>query len=395
MIYLVASAVIGTTFAYAFSGYFAFHKVFLIVFFSVLYMLTFIHTAKNGTNWFLNLPNKFDDLIALALILFFLFFLPLAIICAPICYFVSEAKENIVTNIILVIVRTFISGVFFIGLLLLIKPILIYKLISYVWIIVIFIALTVISVVFSFVLICKEYVEKETFVSLLVTCIVCIPIVIVGIVTSRNRTYEIYSASDMTAFINAPNGYKALWVLKNDIDFEGEDVSWYGEKDEFFGVFDGGGYTLSNISYVGTPGDSYYKYCFGFVDRNSGIIKNLNFKNCSFEVNFYYESEDRDGCFGIIAGINNENANIYDCTLTDCYAKYYRHSYVRRSGWDEVIITQDVSAGYIVGAYVEETSNFDPQANNVVINGEWKPENSFFIESNNWEFVKEKCGSSE
>lgn len=390
MIYLAASAIIGTTFAYAFSGYFAFYKMFLIVFFSVLYLLTFIHTAKNGTNWFLDLPNKFDDdLFVLALILFFLFFLPLAIICAPICYFITEAKEDIVTNIILVIVRTFICIVFFIGLLLLIKPILIYKLISYVWIIVVFIALTAISVALSFVLICKEYIEKNTFVSLLVACIVCIPLVIVGIVTSRNRTYEIYSASDMTAFVNAPNGYKALWVLKNDIDFEGEDISWYGKKKEFFGVFDGGGYTFSNINYVGTPNSNY---CFGLVGRNSGIIKNLNFKNCSFEVNFYYESDNRDGYFGIIAGINHATANIYDCTLTDCYAKYYRHSFVR-SGLYKVTVTQDVSAGYVVGDY-EETSNFDPEANTVIINGIWKPENIFFSESYNWVFVQEKCGKS-
>ena len=82
------------------------------------------------------------------------------------------------------------------------------------------------------------------------TALACIPLIIIALVSSKSRTYEIYTASDMKAFGNAPTGYETVFILQNDIDFEGENVSWYGKCEEFNGIFEGNGYTLSNISYM-------------------------------------------------------------------------------------------------------------------------------------------------
>ena len=282
------------------------------------------------------------------------------------------------------------------GVLLFIKPILVYKLVGYGWIIAIFIAVPILSILAAILLRSGYLIKEKTFKIVTLTSILCIPIMIFGIVFSKGRTYDIYTASDMRAIANAPNGYKTVFVLQNDIDFEGENVSWFGKCEEFDGIFEGNGYTLSNISYVGAPCEidvSGDKYSFGLVGKNNGIIKNLNFENCVFEVDYYFEGVMNEGYFGIIAGYNSKEAKIYNCNLTDCYAKYYRHKYNSGSGWYQTTETQSVAAGYIVGAYNGGAdSRFDPGANSIITKNSWKPDEEFFENDSNWLFVSEKYG---
>ena len=403
--YAIVSAIIGATFGFAFSNSTKFYVSFLIAFFISFFVLTFLHTLIKGVNWMFIIGCKVFLVLAPIFFLWFIYFLPgfvfffLAIVCgfitAPIWYFISIVRAETTKVTVLSVVIALLTALVAVGVCLLISPILVYRLISYGWIIAALIITVILSIIVSIVLKATYMIESSTFKGVFFTALACIPLIIIALVSSKSRTYEIYTASDMKAFGNAPTGYETVFILQNDIDFEGENVSWYGKQDEFEGVFEGGGYTLSNIHYVGAPMEVGDKYCFGLVGINSGIIKNLNFENCSFEVDFYYEGSMQDGSFGIIAGVNGTRAKIYNCTLTDCYAKYYRYSYVSGSSWYRETITQDVDAGYIVGAYYGgEKSNFDPSANYVVTKGIWKPDDEFFTEEENWKFVKNKYGTS-
>ena len=403
--YAIVSAIIGATFGFAFSNSTKFYVSFLIAFFISFFVLTFLHTLIKGVNWMFIIGCRVFLVLAPIFFLWFIYFLPgfvffvLAIVCgfitAPIWYFISSVRAETTKVTVLSVVIALLTALVAVGVCLLISPILVYKLVSYGWIIFALIAIVIVSVIVSIVLKATGMIESNTFKGVFFTALACIPLIIIALVSSKSRTYEIYTASDMKAFGNAPTGYETVFILQNDIDFEGENVSWYGKQMNFEGVFEGGGYTFSNIHYVGAPEEENYNYCFGLVGINSGIIKNLNFKNCSFEVDFYYEGSINSGYFGIIAGINNTQAKIYNCTLTDCYAKYYRHSYVSGSGWYKETVTQDVDAGYIVGAYYSgEKSKFEPNANGVVNTGKWKPDEEFFAEKENWKFVKEKYGAS-
>ena len=403
--YAIVSAIIGATFGFAFSNTTEFYVSFLIAFFVSFFTLTFFHTMIKGVNWMFIIACRLFLILAPIFFLWFIYGLPGLLfiligfvggfVTAPIWYFISVVRAETTKVTAMGVIIGLLAVLVATGICLFISPITIYSLVSYGWVIFALVAIVILSLIVSIVLKATEMIEKNTFLGTLLTALVCIPLIIIALVSSKSRTYEIYTAFDMRAFGNAPTGYETVFVLQNDIDFEGEDVSWYGKQTDFEGIFEGGGYTLSNIHYVGAPEEINYNYCFGFVGVNSGIIKNLNFENCSFEVDFYSEGAIQDGYFGIIAGINGTQAKIYNCTLTDCYAKYYRHSYVSGSGWYRETITQDVSAGYIVGAYYSgEKSKFDPTANDIVNTGKWKPDESFFTEEENWIFVKEKYGTA-
>lgn len=407
--YAIVSAIIGATFGFAFSNVTKFYVSFLIAFFVSFFLLTFLHTLIKGVNWMFIIACRVFLVMSPIFFLWFIYFLPGIVffvlgivggfITAPIWYFISVVRAETTKVTVMSVVIGLLVALVAVGLCLFISPILVYKLVSYGWIIFALIAIVIVSVIVSIVLKATGMIEKGTFTGMLVTALVCIPLITIALISSKSRTYEIYTASDMKAFGNAPTGYETVFILQNDIDFEGENVSWYGKQQVFEGIFEGSGYTLSNINVVAEAEryDAYpwesERYCFGFVGMNNGIIKNLNFKNCSFAVDFFDESGDMSaGYFGIIAGCNGINARIYNCNLTDCYAKYYRHSY-QTSGWWAETKTQEIRAGYIVGLYYDnENSKFDPNSNGIVNTGKWKPDEEFFEEKENWKFVKEKYG---
>ena len=80
----------------------------------------------------------------------------------------------------------------------------------------------------------------------------------------------------------------AYYELKNDIDLSG--IQWKGNA--FYGILDGKGYSIKNMSYVGTiqNADAY----LGLFSEGDGVIKNLNIENAS-----------------IIAELNSTNGNTY------------------------------------------------------------------------------------
>ena len=408
--YTLVSAVIGLTFGFALSNQVEFHVSFLYAFFIAFFMLTFIHTLAKGCNWMFIIACKVFLGMAPIFFLWFIYALPGVIfvllgfvggfITAPIWYFISIVRRETTRNVVVGILMTLIAVLVVAGVTLFIKPILVYKLVSYGWVIAAFIVIPIVTILISILLNSTYLIEEKTFKILLLTSLLCIPIMIFGVAFSRNRTYEIYTAADMRAFSNAPNNYKTVFVLQNDIDFDGEDVSWFGKQDEFDGVFEGGGYTLSNI-HCETDAEYFSsdvwagedRYSFGFANVNNGIIKNLNFKNCSFIVNCFVGDEFSDGYLGVVAGFNSSTAKVYNCTLADCYVKYYRYSYTSGSGWWSETNTQTITAGYIVGSYSGgEKSKFEPNSNVVTMTGIWKPDDEFYETETNWKFVENKYG---
>lgn len=121
----------------------------------------------------------------------------------------------------------------------------------------------------------------------------------------------IYSMEDLIAFCDAVNAGQDLsqWqddkeqsvTLYTDIDLE----SWEWEPiNELMGVFDGNGYTIRLKKSQTTPYEQW-----GFVKKNSGIIKNLR-----VEANFQMETFKADDGIGYTAqsvgGICNVNRGL-------------------------------------------------------------------------------------
>ncbi len=83
----------------------------------------------------------------------------------------------------------------------------------------------------------------------------------------------ISTKEELANFIN--NGGTGNYILANDIDMT--DVTLTGSTKIFEGVFDGNGYTISNISAVATANKMGV-----FFKTLSGTFKNVNFMNCSY-----------------------------------------------------------------------------------------------------------------
>jgi len=111
-------------------------------------------------------------------------------------------------------------------------------------------------------------------------------------VTTSNEKFYIRNASDLK---NMNSGY--YYELANDIDL-GE-IEWDG--DNFNGVFDGMGYAIKNMSFVGNikNSDAY----LGLFDSGSGVVQNLNIKDATIiaDIATSDEGEYVLYCGGLIA----------------------------------------------------------------------------------------------
>lgn len=253
------------------------------------------------------------------------------VVTAPVWYFISNSETKTVKRVVVSVMATLLSVLFIVGLVLLIDPMNVYKIVHFGWIIGLFIAIPIVSFIISIVMKCTDMIKGGTLAIFIVTCVGLIPMMIFGLVNSLNATYEISSAEDMKAFGNAPTNYNTVFILKNDIDFTGKDVSWFGGQKEFEGIFDGQGYTLSNIvvkSKCKTMrefslwGANNSPQGLGFVRSNSGIIRNLNFEDCEFTLTNKSSSiTNYDMHFGVIAA-ENLNGKISNCDVINCQAKY-------------------------------------------------------------------------
>ena len=339
--YPLIAVLIAAVFGFALAGSFNFFLTFIIAFFAAFCLLTFVDTMINGENLaFAAGCVAFKGLAKLWLLWLFYFspaiiFVLIAIvggiITAPIWYFISNSKTTTVKKTVLLVMVAALSILFVAGIALLVSPISVYRIIHYGWIIGLFIAIPIISFIISLVLKGTGMIKGGTLAMLIVACVVLIPMMIVGVSNSKNATYEIYTAEDMKAFGNAPTNYNTVFMLMNDIDFTDKDVSWFGGQKEFEGIFDGQGYTLSNIV-VKTKCKTMREFSLwgannspqglGFVRSNTGIIRNLNFEDCKFTITNKSSSiTNYDMHFGIIAA-ENLSGKIYNCDIINCQAKY-------------------------------------------------------------------------
>ena len=86
--------------------------------------------------------------------------------------------------------------------------------------------------------------------------------------------------SDEVHYISTPDDLKNMadqyyYELKNDIDLSG--LEWHGS--EFDGVFDGKGYSIENMSFVGTIKN--VRTYFGLFAEGKGVIHNVNIKEAT------------------------------------------------------------------------------------------------------------------
>lgn len=335
--YCIISLIVAIIFAFALSSIYNLLITFAIAFVAALCILTFVDTLIEGEN--LAFTGGCAAFVATAQVwwLWFIYFAPIAIfvaisivggiVTAPIWYFFNRAQASTSKNVVLVVMFSVLSAMLVLGVTLLISPITAYKVMHYGWYIGLYIGIPIVALIVAIILKSSGTIEAGATATLVISSIVLIPIMIFGVVGSKNATYRIRTAEDMIAFGNAPTGYNTLFVLENDIDFTGKNTSWFGGQKEFEGVFDGQGYTLSNIV-VNAKCKSIDVYGenspqgLGFVRYNSGIIRNLNFENCQFTIeNKSSNIVNFDMFFGIITAYNGRG-KIYDCNIIDCQAKY-------------------------------------------------------------------------
>lgn len=190
-------------------------------------------------------------------------------------------------------------------------------------------------------------------------------VMLVALFTIPGRTFSISNTREFNGLANMPYAGECDYILESDLDFEGNDSKTYGAIKTFNGIFDGNGHYIKNLN-ISKESVSYREAnesggtpkLMGFVLYNRGEIKNLGFKNCTFETIL---SGSNTNSFGILAGQNA--GKIDNCFFVDTYAKYYHyHSYYSKT--HNVLNCKD-DFGYIVGRnaigsrniYVDESSH--------------------------------------
>ena len=134
---------------------------------------------------------------------------------------------------------------------------------------------------------------------------------------SEDGYYNIYNENTLKWFSNQVNkGNNTIkGRLMNDIDMAGKPFSPIGvgtvldynvstlSQKGFAGIFDGQGYTISNLT-IGAVGGELVT---GFIGNLSGTIKNTIFDNCR------YDQVDQDVRMGIVAGVVQPGAVVENC----------------------------------------------------------------------------------
>ncbi|MBO7054553.1 MAG: T9SS type A sorting domain-containing protein [Bacteroidales bacterium] len=134
---------------------------------------------------------------------------------------------------------------------------------------------------------------------------------------SEDGYYNIYNENTLKWFSNQVNkGNNTIkGRLMNDIDMAGKPFSPIGvgtvldynvstlSQKGFAGIFDGQGYTISNLTIGAVSGE----LVTGFIGNLSGTIKNTIFDNC------HYDQVDQDVRMGIVAGVVQPGAVVENC----------------------------------------------------------------------------------
>ena len=100
-------------------------------------------------------------------------------------------------------------------------------------------------------------------------------------VSEDGKTYTVYNADGLIAWGNAVNVEKGQYRYTNCIltaDINMQDKTWAGvctgNSEWFAGTFDGGGHTISNLTYTCEQDAAFIKKA-----SENCIIKNVTFKN--------------------------------------------------------------------------------------------------------------------
>ena len=123
-------------------------------------------------------------------------------------------------------------------------------------------------------------------------------------------------ASDEIIYIETPEDLRNMnggcyYELKNDINLEG--IEWRGS--EFCGVFDGKGYSIKNMTFVGSIHNQSASIGL-FSTTIGGIIKNVNMENILVIASLTSDDGNRYKLtYGSILGTGNVNTIIENCTV--------------------------------------------------------------------------------
>ena len=147
--------------------------------------------------------------------------------------------------------------------------------------------------------------------------------------------------------------------LTTDITFNSNDVPWESII-RFRGIFDGDGYTISNLILAPSSGASI---SYGFLSNNHGIIENLNlvdvslspvpvaYLDAAYPPGHNYPSQDYSYLFvGFLVSENFEHGEIYNCHVKGDMTFNAIDS-------DEYILIAIAFTGGVVGASMGTTSD--------------------------------------
>jgi hypothetical protein len=173
--------------------------------------------------------------------------------------------------------------------------------------------------------------------------------------TCADNNCSVYRvASNEIKYITKPDDLKNMsgrcyYELKNDIDLSG--IEWHGER--FEGVFNGKGYAIKNLSFVGTVKNT--SAFLGLFSEGDGIIENLNMKEVTVIASITCdEGEGRSGYCGAIVAYGSA------LKLNNCTVDEYSTLSVRNTN-PEVYI--NISVGGLVGCF-EWSETMLPSINN-------------------------------
>lgn len=167
----------------------------------------------------------------------------------------------------------------------------------------------------------------------------------IGMYSASQKTYEISNAKEFALIVRAPGAQKANFVLTEDIDFEGEEMKYFGKTRFFNGTLDGQGHVVKNFVANGRIKPSDFaerrlpQYGFGLfkVIGAEGEIKNLTFENAIINVtNDSYSISTFTGAFAGVNGGLIENCKLINSYILmsegDKYGPYGDIGYARVGG---------------------------------------------------------------
>ena len=190
-----------------------------------------------------------------------------------------------------------------------------------------------------------------------------------NIVESYTELVEIATKEQLVAFANRVNGgdgmSRVLVKLTDNIDLAG--MEWtpigqagtsYGATNYFQGIFDGQGYTISNMTITQTnDGKNYAAGFFGFIDGAEITVRNVNFDKANIKGHHWT---------GVVAGYltgNIDNCHVTNSTVLCTHANddacgdkagavvgYINSGLVNNCSASDTTVTAGRDAGQIVGA---------------------------------------------